>query len=160
MNQHIGDHRPDDTTNDSAADHPQGVHGTSIGAGAGALAGMATGAIAGPLGAAVGAAIGALAGAAAGLGVDVAAASAVDPEEERLYWRDNYRHQDHYDAGYDIDDYEPAYALGYGSHGRFSRWDEAEPALRGEWENARQRSRLGWDRASTAARAAWERVQR
>lgn len=139
--------------------HPQGVHGAGIGTGAGALAGLATGAMAGPIGAAVGAAIGALAGAAVGLGVDVAAASAVDPEQERLYWQDNFRQQDHYAPGYDFDDYAPAYALGYNSHGRFQGWAEADAALRDEWADAKQHSRLSWQHASVAARAAWERVQ-
>jgi uncharacterized protein YcfJ len=144
----------------AAAANSKGVHGTSIGAGAGALAGAAIGAAGGPVGAAVGGVIGALTGAAAGLGVDVASASVVDPEEERQYWRDNFQHQDHYAPGYDFDDYDPAYALGYSRHGQYRDWVEAEAQMRGEWDSVKQRSRLSWAHAREATRAAWEKVER
>lgn len=97
---------------------------------------------------------------AAGFGVDVAAAVAVDPEAERLYWRDNFSHQDHYAPGYAFDDYAPAYALGYGSYGQYRDWAEADAQLRGEWDNVKQRSRLSWAHAREATRAAWEKVER
>lgn len=67
--------------------------------------------------------------------------------------------EDYYVPGYDYDDYGPAYALGYGSHGRYGgNWDAAEARLRNDWDGTKERSRLNWEQAKSAARAVWRRV--
>lgn len=128
-----------------------------VGAGGGAMAGAAMGMPAGPIGMATGAAIGALAGGMVGKGVG----GLVNPAEEQAYWRDNFRNESYYTPGYEYDDYDPAYALGYNSRSRYEGgWDSAEPSLRSEWELNRGRSRLGWEQAKSATRAAWDKVER
>jgi hypothetical protein len=105
---------------------------------------------------AAGAAIGALAGGAAGKGVG----HVVNPQAEDTYWRNTYQTQPYYTPGYTYDDYQPAYALGYNSTGRYPSYDLAEAHMADEWDRVKGGSRLTWNQAKSASRAAWDKVER
>lgn len=58
-----------------------------------------------------------------------------------------------------LDDYAPAYRLGYNSRSRRGgRFDEAEQNLSREWDATKGASRLTWNEAKHATRAAWDRI--
>ena len=119
--------------------------------------GAAAGAAGGPVGAAAGAVIGGLAGGLAGKGVG----GMVNPQAENEHWRNSYQTQPYYTPGYTYDDYEPAYALGYNSYGKYpGDYDTNEAHLAGEWDRVKGNSRLSWDQAKSASRAAWHKVER
>ena len=128
-----------------------------VGASGGAVAGAAIGAAGGPIGMAAGAAIGAVAGGFAGKGTG----GLVNPAEESAYWGSAYRDEPYYTSGFDYDDYDPAYALGYNSRDRYQgSFDDADRDLGNEWSRVKGNSRLSWDQAKMASRAAWDKVAR
>ena len=129
--------------------------GATGGIAGGAAAGAALGGMTGPVGAVVGVVVGAVAGALAGKGI----ASAVDPEAEDAYWRDNYSSRP-YTSGSTYDEYRPAFGYGVDAYSRFPNrsFDEVEPELKRDWSNKRGSSTLEWDRAKQATRDAWNRV--
>jgi hypothetical protein len=136
-----------------------GAHPVGTGIGAvvgGAAAGAATGTVAGPVGTVVGAAIGAVVGGLAGKGV----AEAIDPTQERAYWRENFSDRDYVESGSSYDDYGPAYGFGVDARGRYPGrdFDAVESTLSGEWAASRGASSLSWERAKHAARDAWNRI--
>jgi hypothetical protein len=136
----------------STLPHPAG---TGMGATAGALAGAAAGSAAGPLGTAAGAVVGAIAGGAVGH----AAAAAISPTEEELYWSENHPSQTYAENNDDFEDFRPAYRLGIHGPDRYHvDFEAAESSLRTDWEEVKQNSTLDWTRARPAVRAAWERV--
>lgn len=127
---------------------------TGVGAGGGAAAGMAVGAIGGPIGMAAGGAIGALAGGMAGEGIG----TLLNPSEERVYWQDHYRNETYYNPGFDYDDYEPAYMLGYTARQRYrGEWNDLSDQLERDWENVKGKSRMEWEHAKNAVRASYEK---
>ena len=100
---------------------------------------------------------GPLAAALAGKGVG----GMVNPQAENEHWRNSYQTQPYYTPGYTYDDYEPAYALGYNSYGKYpGDYDTNEAHLAGEWDRVKGNSRLSWDQAKSASRAAWHKVER
>jgi hypothetical protein len=149
------------STTDPVARPGEAPSAHAVGTGAGAAGGAALGAVAGsvlgPAGAAVGATAGAIAG---GLG-GKAAAEAINPAEEDLYWRDNYLGRPYADDTLSYDHYRPAYRYGWESRERLQgrRWDEVEKELERGWKENRGASRLGWSDARQAARDAWQRVE-
>ena len=86
-------------------------------------------------------------------------ADMIDPVAEEAYWRENYEAQPFYEAGYQYDDYHPAYRTGWEGRARHEerRFDEVERELEAHFNRIRGTSRLGWDKCRHAARAAWDR---
>ena len=153
-NMHGKDRNPDPITGEPGA-HPVGV---GVGTAGGAAAGAAIGAVGGPVGAVAGAVVGGVAG---GLG-GKAAAEAIDPTAEDVYWQQTYSSRDYVDKGAPYDEYRPAYRYGWESRTQFPnrRFDEVESDLERGWDRAKANSRLAWDKAKRATRDAWDRVDR
>lgn len=149
----------DDLNADPITGEP-GSHpvGTGIGGVGGAAAGAAIGSLAGPLGTLIGGAIGAIVGGGAGK----AAAEAIDPTQEEVYWQAQYANAPYYKQGHDFErDYHPAYAVGYSNRAKFgtdARFEDHESELSQSWEEVKGESRLAWEDAKQAARDAWYRV--
>jgi len=75
---------------------------------------------------------------------------------QRTFWRERYFH-----AGFDYEDYAPAYCVGYAGHAQYGgSFEEAERSLCANWERIKGDSRLALAQALPAMRAAWERVAR
>ena len=151
-------HRDGQANRDPISGAP-GAHPVGTGVGAlvgGAAAGAATGTVAGPIGTVIGAAVGAIVGGLAGKGV----AEGIDPTSEDAYWRGNYDGRTYVEQGSSFNDYGPAYGFGVSSFSRYpgQSFEEAEPAMAGDWTASRGSSSLTWDRARHAARDAWNRV--
>lgn len=132
--------------------------GTGIGATAGTIAGGVAGSLAGPVGTLAGAAIGGVIGAKVG----DETAEALNPTTYQDTFRLTYQDKPYYSTGRHWEDYSPAYAYGYDTHGRYrgASFDEAETHLAKDWERARQKSRLTWAEARHAVRDGWEAIDR
>ena len=133
-------------------DHIVGTGGAAL---AGGAAGAAIGAaVAGPPGMAVGGIVGVALGATAGDRI----AEARDRRENLGHFEQIYQSMPYYRAGYDWNDYAPAYRYGletYESH-EGKPFAEVETMLQGAWEaNARYGSRLTWLEARPAVEHAW-----
>lgn len=131
--------------------------GTGLGAAVGgAAAGAAAGTVVGPVGTVIGAAVGAVVGGLAGKGV----AEAIDPTQERAYWRDNYGNRPYADKSVGYDEYAPAYDYGVASFMKYPgrSFDEVDADLSRDWQASRGKSTLAWERARAASRDAWDRV--
>ena len=134
-----------------------GAHpvGTGVGAAGGAAAGAAIGMVGGPVGVAIGGVLGAVAGGLAGKG----AAEGLNPTAEEAYWRNAYKSEPYYQAGFKFDEYAPAYRLGFNGRARYSgSWDDVEPDFERDWSTASTGSTLAWTEARHATRAAWNRL--
>lgn len=83
-----------------------------------------------------------------------------DPTLEAAYWRENYAARPYVQQGSSFDDYGPAYAFAVSAYGRHpgQSFDEAEPAMAGEWTTDRGASALSWEHAKQAASDAWQRL--
>lgn len=86
----------------------------------------------------------------------------VSPEEEYLFWENNYATRDYIDLSLEYGiDYAPAYRygiqtfVGYGAK-PFDTLDEEE--MRRGWEHVRGRSSLSWNEAKNAVRDAYDRL--
>ena len=152
------DQMTDDDKKDAAGMVGGAFAGGALGGVAGgAAAGAAAGGLGGPAGAAIGAAVGAVAGALGGKAI----ADRINPEAEDDYWKSNYSSRSYVTTGSTYDDYQPAYALGYNSAGRYpGSYDMHENELSSEWERTKGNSRLSWEQAKHASRAAWHKVER
>jgi hypothetical protein len=77
------------------------------------------------------------------------------------YWQRTFRREHYFDAGFDYEDYAPAYCVGYAGHAQYGgSFDEAERSLCANWERIKGDSRLALAQALPAMRAAWERMAR
>jgi hypothetical protein len=77
------------------------------------------------------------------------------------YWQRTFRRECYFDAGFDYEDYAPAYCVGYAGHAQYGgSFDEAERSLCANWERIKGDSRLALAQALPAMRAAWERMAR
>jgi len=77
------------------------------------------------------------------------------------YWRHAFRRERYFDAGFDYEDYAPAYCVGYAGHAQYGgSFEEAERSLCANWERIKGDSRLALAQALPAIRAAWERMAR
>jgi hypothetical protein len=134
-----------------------GAHpvGTGLGAVGGGAAGAAIGAIGGPVGAVAGAVVGAVAG---GLG-GKAAAEAIDPTVQDVYWEKNFKTRPYAGTG-EYRNFRPAYRYGWESTSRYpgKSFDEAAPHLERDWSKSRAESNLSWEQAKPATRDAWDRI--
>lgn len=149
-----------DPTPDSNPDLITGEPGSHpVGVAAGGTGGAATGAaiggaVGGPIGAVVGGAVGAVAGAIAGKGV----AEYVNPTEETLYWKENYKTRPYYRAGRQYDAYEPAYRYGWEAAGkpeyRGRKFEDVEKQLESAWPNQREK----WSDARNPVKDAYNRI--
>jgi hypothetical protein len=77
------------------------------------------------------------------------------------YWERTFRRECYFDAGFDYEDYAPAYCVGYAGHAQYGgSFEEAERSLCANWERIKGDSRLALAQALPAMRAAWERMAR
>jgi len=77
------------------------------------------------------------------------------------YWERAFRRERYFDAGFDYEDYAPAYCVGYAGHAQYGgSFEEAERSLCANWERIKGDSRLALAQALPAMRAAWERMAR
>jgi len=85
----------------------------------------------------------------------------VDANRENSYWKQNFQTQDHYEAGRQFGDYEPAYRTGYEGYSRYGDrgFDAVENELKSDYERAKGTSQLAWDKARGAVKAAWHHVE-
>jgi len=80
---------------------------------------------------------------------------------EDEYWQRAFRRERYFDAGFDYEDYAPAYCVGYAGHAQYGgSFEEAERSLCANWERIKGDSRLALAQALPAMRAAWERMDR
>ncbi len=135
--------------------HPVGV---GVGAGGGAAIGAAVGSAAGPVGVVVGAAVGGVMGGLAGKGVG----ELVNPTAEDEYWAIVHAEQPFARPDLRLEDYQPAYRIGYLGASRFLKdrrsFDEVESQLASEYAQTKGNSALVWEQAKLPARAAWDRI--
>lgn len=139
----------------TAGAHPVGV---GVGAAGGAAAGAAAGTLAGPAGTLLGAAVGAVAGAMVGK----AAAEAIDPTVEEVYWRQHYAKEPYYKPGRSYKDYAAAYRAGYEGRTRHREgtFEEVERDLEADYNRRRVQNDPLWEESRAPALAAWNRVER
>lgn len=84
-----------------------------------------------------------------------------EAQREDAYWQRNYWQERYYDAGFEYEDYAPAYCVGYVGCAQYGgEFADAERCLRANWERVRGDSRLPFDDALSAMRAAWQRMTR
>lgn len=146
----------------SSSSHPIGttlgtLGGMAVGVSGAIVTGAAVGSTAGPLGAAVGAIIGG--GIGAGVGHEIA--GEINPKEEDLFWRENFKTRPYVVSGSVYETYQPAYRYGVQTYIRYSdsNFDLIEPSLSADWKNWRGNSKLEWHNAKHAIRDAYERVR-
>jgi len=83
----------------------------------------------------------------------------IDAVREDAYWQGVFRSADYYRAGFDYEDYAPAYCVGYTGFAQYGgEWDDAEKSLWANWERIKGDSRLTHEHAAPAMRAAWDRM--
>lgn len=138
--------------------------GTTLGLAGGAVAGIsgtivagaAIGSSVGPAGAALGAAVGGVIGAMTGHDI----AAQINPKEEDLYWRANYKERTYIKAGKNYTAYQPAYMYGINSFlaNRGKSFEEIESELGEKWGAVRGTSSLDWNDAKHASRDAYNRL--
>jgi hypothetical protein len=89
------------------------------------------------------------------------AARLAEVRRQDEYWQRTFRGERYFDAGFDYEDYAPAYCVGYAGHSQYGgSFDEAERSLCANWERIKGDSRLALAQALPAMRAAWERMAR
>jgi hypothetical protein len=83
--------------------------------------------------------------------------------DEDTYWRSNYRSRPYAEAGYEYEDFAPAYRMGYEGYSTYNQrgltYDQAEPYLHEDYQRRYGNHRLGWEKAKLAIRDAWNRVE-
>ena len=90
---------------------------------------------------------------------DVVVTDRVDPEQEDSYWRAACGREQYFDAGFDYEDYAPAYCVGYIGYAQYGgEFDDAEKSLCANWIRIKGDSRLTLEQAMPAMRAAWDRM--
>ena len=83
----------------------------------------------------------------------------IDAVREDAYWQGVFRSADYYRAGFDYEDYAPAYYNNNTNNTQYGgEWDDAENSLWANWERIKGDSRLTYEYAGLAMRAAWERM--
>jgi uncharacterized protein (TIGR02284 family) len=81
------------------------------------------------------------------------------PASEADYWSAAYRDEPYYERGMGLQDYAPAYEIGWhGYHAYGGDVDRADRVLANDWQLRRGVSALTWQEARPAARAAWWRA--
>lgn len=142
--------------------HPvgTGVGAVAGGAAAGAATGAVIGTVAGPIGTAVGTAIGTAVGAVAGGFAGKGIAESINPTDEDVYWRSNYRNRPYVAPDSEYDEYQGAYQYGWESRGRYQdkNWDDVQGDLEAGWAKTKHSARMTWDKAKHAVRDAWDRI--
>ncbi|MGE4070173.1 MAG: hypothetical protein AB7E72_03270 [Lysobacterales bacterium] len=153
---------------DESHEHRLGV---GLGAALGGTAGVAAGIVVSTskglaaglaLGGPIGGAVGLVAGAVAGGLLGSAVGEAFNPSAEERHWSEAFATEPYVMGGYTLDDYRPAYRLGYEAYGQHpgKTFEDVESRLQDEYADLRGKSRLGWEDARHAARAAWQRRAR
>ncbi len=87
---------------------------------------------------------------------------ALNPSAEERFWSEAFATEPYVMEGYTLDDYRPAYRLGFEGYGQHpgKTFEDAESRLQDDYAGVRGNSRLGWEDARHAARAAWQRRAR
>lgn len=89
-----------------------------------------------------------------------AAARLYSARLEDLYWSRNYWREPYFRAGFDYEDYAPAYCVGYSGCAQYGgRFEDSEKSLCSNFIRIKGDSRLTWEEAREPVRAAWERIE-
>lgn len=89
------------------------------------------------------------------------ALSGEEAQREDAFWQRNYWQERYYEAGFEYEDYAPAYCVGYVGCAQYGgEFEDAERCLRANWERIKGDSRLSQRQALPAIRAAWNRLVR
>lgn len=92
-------------------------------------------------------------------GTTVSVAGRVDPAGEDSHWHGRHTGEEYYRAGFDYEDYAPAYCVGYIGYAQYGgSFEDAEKSLCANWLRIKGDSRLTLDDAMRAVRAAWMRL--
>jgi uncharacterized protein (TIGR02284 family) len=86
--------------------------------------------------------------------------SAAYPSSEADYWREVYSREPYYESERRLEDYSPAYELGWVSYSIYGgEFDSADRVMANDWEVRKGVSSLSWDDARHPARAGWQRAE-
>jgi uncharacterized protein (TIGR02271 family) len=135
--------------------------GTGVGIAGGAAAGAGIGSVVPGVGTAIGAGVGAVVGAVAGGVTGNLVAEAIDPSEEEVYWKEEYKNRPYYEEGTSFKEYSPAYRFGVEAANKYrAPYTEVEKRLNRNWPKSRGESSLTWSKARDAVADAYERTLR